>query len=136
MNLLIAAQVAFCFLVVFVSGMFVATFARLSHKQIGFSAERVLTLQTTSDARHSPLEWEALATRVQQVPGVESAAIAGWPLMNDTAWVDLVAFHGGRPDETMADFIPASSEWFGAMKIPIVTGAPFAPEPRAQARLW
>ena len=125
MNLLIATQVAFCFLVVFVSGMFVATFARLSHKSTGFSADRVLTLQTTSEIARSPDEWDALIARVQQAPGVERAAMVGWPLMNGTAWVDLVAFHGGRPSDTFGYFIPASSGWFGAMKIPIVEGRAF-----------
>jgi putative ABC transport system permease protein len=122
MNLLIAAQVAFCFLVVFVSGMFVATFERLSHKPTGFSAERVLALTTASEKRHSAEEWDSLVARVQQVPGVERAAVAGWPLMNDTAWDDLVAFNGGPPSDAIGYFIPASPEWMNAMKIPIVEG--------------
>jgi predicted permease len=122
MNLLIAAQVAFCFLVVFVSGMFVATFARLSHKPIGFSAARLLALDTTAEKPHSPEEWDALAAQLRQVPGVERVAIAGWPLMNGTAWDDLVALNGEPRSETEGYFIPASSEWLDTMKIPIVEG--------------
>jgi predicted permease len=127
MNLLIAAQVAFCFLVVFVSGMFVATFARLSHKPTGFSAERVLALDTTSDKRHHADEWDALVAQVQQVPGVERAAVAGWPLMNEMAWTDLIAFNGGPPNETVSYFIPASTQWLETMKIPIVEGRAVRP---------
>jgi predicted lysophospholipase L1 biosynthesis ABC-type transport system permease subunit len=48
MNALIAAQVAFCFLVLFVAGLFVATFERLSHQLNGFSAERVITFDTVA----------------------------------------------------------------------------------------
>jgi hypothetical protein len=44
MHVLIAVQVAFGFLVLFVAGLFVATFDRLSHRPMGFSAERILTL--------------------------------------------------------------------------------------------
>src|ERR1019366_7568930 len=43
---LIAAQVAFCFLILFVAGLFAATFERLSHRPIGFSADRLLLLHT------------------------------------------------------------------------------------------
>ncbi len=48
MHALIAAQVAFCFLVLFVAGLFVATFERLSHRPIGFSPERILLLDTVT----------------------------------------------------------------------------------------
>ena len=44
MHALIGAQVAFCFLVLFVAGLFAATFSRLSHRPTGFSAERILIL--------------------------------------------------------------------------------------------
>ena len=50
MHALIAVQVAFCFLVLFVAGLFAATFDRLSHQPIGFSAERLLTLDTVAAA--------------------------------------------------------------------------------------
>ena len=50
MNVLVAAQVAFCFLVHFVAGLFVATFDRLSHQPTGFNAERVLVLETSAKA--------------------------------------------------------------------------------------
>jgi predicted lysophospholipase L1 biosynthesis ABC-type transport system permease subunit len=42
MHGLIALQVAFCFLVLFLTGMFVVTAQRLSHKLTGFSAERIV----------------------------------------------------------------------------------------------
>src|SRR5439155_10750872 len=51
MHSLIAAQVAFCFLVLFVAGLFVATFDRLSKEPTGFSSERILTLDTLSEPR-------------------------------------------------------------------------------------
>ena len=48
MHALIAVQVAFCFLVHFVAGLFVATFDRLSNQPTGFSAERILNLETVT----------------------------------------------------------------------------------------
>jgi hypothetical protein len=44
MHALIASQVAFCFLILFVAGLFVVTFDRLSTRPMGFSADRLLVL--------------------------------------------------------------------------------------------
>jgi predicted permease len=49
MHGLIGLQVAFCFVVLFVAGMFVATFQRLANVPTGFSAERIVTLETVTD---------------------------------------------------------------------------------------
>jgi predicted permease len=48
MHALIAVQVAFCFLVLFVAGLFVTTFKRLSHQPTGFSADRLLVLDAVT----------------------------------------------------------------------------------------
>jgi predicted permease len=127
MNALIAVQVAFCFLVVFVSGMFVASFQRLTHKLIGFSAERVLTLDVTSDEKHPPETWEAVLAQVKRMPDVESASLAGWPLMFETAWNDSVGFNGGPASDTLSYFLRISPEWPGTMKVPIDAGRPLRP---------
>ena len=46
MHALIIVQVAFCFFVLFVAGLFVATLNRLTRQPTGFSAGRLLTLET------------------------------------------------------------------------------------------
>ena len=48
MHALIAVQVAFCFLVLLVAGLFQATFERLSHRPTGFQAEGLLALDTAT----------------------------------------------------------------------------------------
>lgn len=53
MHAMIAAQVAFCFLVLFVAGLFVATFERLSNRPTGFSSERLLLLDTVAHVSNS-----------------------------------------------------------------------------------
>jgi ABC-type antimicrobial peptide transport system permease subunit len=55
MHALIAVQVAFCFLVLLVTGLFVATFERLSNQPTGFSAERLLTLATVTERPQPPV---------------------------------------------------------------------------------
>ena len=96
MHALIAVQVAFCFLVLFVAGLFVATFDRLSHRPTGFSAERLLTLDTVSQRPQPPVFWDQVAEHLRTVPGVETVALAGWPLLSAN-WNSFVAINGAPP---------------------------------------
>src|SRR5207302_7269709 len=75
MHALIAAQVAFCFLVFFVAGLFVATFDRLSSQPTGFSAERLLILETVARPSQPPVFWDQMAEHLRGVPGVEKVAL-------------------------------------------------------------
>jgi predicted permease len=50
MYVLIAAQVAFCFVVHFAAGLFLSTFDHLAHQSTGFSADRIVILDITSHA--------------------------------------------------------------------------------------
>ena len=80
MNLLLAAQMAFCVLVQFIAGLFVVTFERLSNRPIGFSHEHVLILSSSSLGERPPEEWMQVAAHLRQTPGVEAVSLAGWPL--------------------------------------------------------
>ena len=94
MHGLIAAQVAFCFLVLFVAKMFVATFERLTSQPSGFSAERILNLETVTPVRSlRPIgtRWRNICT----VPGsVEKVALIGWPLMSGESAVGNISING------------------------------------------
>ncbi len=125
MHALIAVQVAFCFLVLFVAALFVATFNRLSSQPTGFSAERLLTLDTVTEHPQPAIFWEQVAEHLCSVPGVEKIALAGWPLLNWTGWNDAVSINGGPPSEVMAYFLTVSPGWIDAMKIPLVDGRDF-----------
>src|ERR1700722_9064143 len=58
MNWLIAAQMALCVLVLFVAGLFVTTFQRLSNRPLGFSHQRVLAMAIgTNGKKQSPEIW-------------------------------------------------------------------------------
>jgi predicted lysophospholipase L1 biosynthesis ABC-type transport system permease subunit len=57
MHALIAAQVSFCFLVLFVAGLFVTTFDRLANQPTGFSADRLLVFDTVAKRAQPPVFW-------------------------------------------------------------------------------
>ena len=125
MHGMIAAQAAFCFLVVFIAGLFTVTFDRLSHRPMGFSAGRLLLLETVVPHGQPPLVWEQVADRLRAAPGVEKVAIAGWPLLEGGAWNDAVILDGGKPSADMAYFLTISPGWLETMKMPLLSGRDF-----------
>src|SRR5580692_5041587 len=75
MHALIAVQVAFCFLVCFVAGLFVATFDKLSNQPTGFSSDRLLALETVAQRPQPPVLWNQVAQHLRALPGVEKVAM-------------------------------------------------------------
>jgi predicted permease len=128
MHGLICVQVAFCFLVLFVAGLFAATFDRLSGKPTGFSAERILTLDTVTQRATSPVFWDQVADHLRTVPGVETVALAGWPLLQISGWNGFVSINGAPPGPTLAYFLYVSPGWVDAMKIRLIDGRDFRPD--------
>jgi predicted permease len=128
MHALIALQVAFCLVVNFVAGLFISSFDRLSHRPTGFSAERILNLETTSFHPQLPSAWNQVIDRLRAAPGVESVALTIWPMMSGESNVDAVSVHGGEPFAMMCDILNVTPGWFDAMRIPLLDGRDFRPE--------
>jgi predicted permease len=131
MHALIAVQVAFCFLVLFVAGLFAATSDRLSRRPTGFSAERLLALDTVAENPAAPVFWEQVADRLRTAPGVEAVALAGWPLLGGGSWNGFVSINGAPPGPELAYFLNISPGWMDAMKIPFIAGRDFRPNDAA-----
>jgi putative ABC transport system permease protein len=122
---MVAVQVAFCFLVLFIAGLFVATFQRLSHQPTGFSAERLLVLETTSRPEQPQISWDQMADHLRGTPGVERVAQASSPLLKGESWNDAISLNGGPPSVDLAYFLNASPGWLDTMKIPLLDGRDF-----------
>jgi putative ABC transport system permease protein len=122
MRLLIAGQVGFCVLVLFISGLFVVTFERLSHQPTGFSSERLLTLETIAQPARPAAFWDDVAAHVRQVPGVETVALADWPLLSGDSSNSFLSLNGGPPTDVLAFFLGVSPGWRDTMRIPLITG--------------
>jgi putative ABC transport system permease protein len=127
MFILATMQAAFCILVVYVAGLFTATFERLSHRPTGFSTERILTLDIVTKTKASPEAWEQVRQRVSAIPGVERVALAGWPLLTQWSWNDGISVNGAAPGDALAYFLNVSSGWSETMKINFIDGADFRP---------
>jgi len=132
MNGLIAAQVAFCFLVHFLAGLFVATFQRLSTQPTGFAVERTLALWTgvkgAGDAAKRPQNaWLDIAERMRATPGVEKVSFASWPLMSGNGWSSEVRVPGRAQDTVSPYFLGISPGWLETMRIDLLAGRDFRP---------
>jgi predicted permease len=128
MHVLIALQVAFCLVVNFVAGLFVTSFDRLSHVPTGFSAERILNLETTSFHPQPPSAWNQVMDHLRTTPSVQAVALTLWPMMSGEANVSPISLQGGEPFAMMSDILNVSPGWFDLMRIPLLDGRDFRPE--------
>ena len=122
MYALIAAQVAFCCLVLFVAGLFVATFQHLSNQPTGFSTDRLLVLDTVSHDPVSPVVWLQLADQLRSIPGVERVSVSNRTLLDHWSNNNSISLDGAALSPTLGYFLNVSPGWLETMKIPLVDG--------------
>jgi predicted permease len=127
MHALVAAQTAFCFLVLFLAGLFVTTFERLSKRPTGFSAERVLALETVAASPQPPAFWDQVSEHLRTVPGVETVGLANSVLLADWSWNNLISVNGAPPNGIPAYLLQVSPGWTEALRIPFIDGRDFRP---------
>jgi predicted permease len=126
MHVPIAAQVVFCFLVLFIGGLLVATFDRLSNQPTGFSAERLIVLDTVSQGAPAAA-WEGVAAHLRTVAGVERVALAEWALMDGWGYRYMGVSANGAPPapDVSTSFLSVSPGWLDTMRIPLLAGRDF-----------
>jgi predicted permease len=125
MHSLIALQVCFCFVVLFLAGLFVTTSGRLSHQSTGFSSERLLTLETVAARPQRQVLWDQVADHLRATPGVEKVAISAWPLLSGNGSNGFIMLQGVPAGDTLAYFLAVSPGWLDTMRIPFVDGRDF-----------
>ena len=68
-----------------------------------------------------------MVERLRSLPGVETVALAGWPLLSDVGWNGVISVGGAHPAADLAYFLNVSPGWADAMKIPFIDGRDFRP---------
>ena len=127
MHGLIAMQVAFCSVVLFVAGLLVKSFDRLVNQPTGFSSGRLLALDTEAQPRQAPVVWNQVAEHLRTLPGIERVALAGWPLLSGVGSNGFVSVNGAPAGDRLAYFLNVSPGWLETMKIPLIDGRDFRP---------
>jgi predicted permease len=128
MNSLVAAQMALCVLVLFVAGLFVTTFQRLSNHPLGFSHQGVLAVNVETGGKKQSLDvWMQVARSLRQTPGVESAAVSGWAFLSGNNWTSSVRVPNRAAEPRSPYFLDVSPGFFETMRIGLIDGREFRP---------
>lgn len=121
---LVATQVAFCFVIYFAAGLFVTTFERLAHQPTGYSSENLVILTASAHEPEPPQVWDEASAHLRNIGGVESVAMAGWPLLDGNGWNGFI-WVNGQPTEVLAYFLAVSPGFVDTMRIPFIQGRDF-----------
>jgi len=122
MHGLIAVQIAFCFIVLFIAGLFATSLARKTGLPLGFATEHVLVMETTAKQPIQMGRWDALLEAVRGTPGVQNAAMADRTLMGWSSQSTAVTVDGVTRKEVNAFLLKLSPGWIETMGIPLLAG--------------
>jgi len=127
---LVAAQVAFSLVVLFLGGLLLLSFAKLTKTDLGFTKSGVVLLRIESElkdpeqARDIGLQ---LIDRVRRLPGVHGAGLSGWALFSGSGWSRNIRLPGRGPEASDPYFLGVSPGWFETMRIRLLDGRTLEP---------
>ena len=126
---LLASQVGFSFVVLFLGGLLLVSFQKLTTVDLGFSKEHValFDIRMKHPARNDQgyLVALQLRDRVRRIPTVQAVGMSLEGLIGgDYAWVMRpgIRFPGHQLESVKPRYLPVSSGFFEAMQIRLVDG--------------
>jgi predicted permease len=133
---LVAAQIAFSFVVLFVGGLCLASFAKLLRTDLGFDASNVILANVTTastgrdedqdeDQGQTLASWISLLERLEHTPGIDSASLSRWGLFTGSGRNKSVRMPGRPVDAYTPWYLPVSPGFLRTMRIPLVAGRDF-----------
>ena len=124
---LVAAQIAFSFVVLFVGGLCLTSFVKLLRTDLGFDASNVVLVNVTASSTGRNQEpalvsWISLLERLEHTPGIESASLSRWGLFTGSGRNKSVRIPGRPVDAYTPWYMPVSPGFLRTMRIPLVAG--------------
>jgi predicted permease len=130
---LVAAQVGFSLMILFVAGLLLRSYDRLLAVDLGFAPERLAVLTVETRDRLEPVQarevGRLLLQSVRSVPGVESASMSGWALFRGWSWGNNFELPGGGRAQTLR--LAVSPQFFSTMGTRLLDGREFEPHDSA-----
>jgi predicted permease len=124
---LVSTQIAFSLGLVFVAGLLMQSFHRLTKVDVGFSAEHVTLVEVAARDRLSPEQARSIAMQlletVRREPGVESASLSNWALFRGWSSNGNFSLPGGARAQTR--IFQVSPGFFETMRIRRLEGREF-----------
>jgi predicted permease len=126
---LLASQAGFSFVVLFLGGLLLVSFQKLTHVDLGFSKDRValFDIRMKHPARNSQahLASSQLLDSVRRIPTVQAAGMSLQGLIGGNyAWVMRpgIRFSGHQVESVKPRYLPVSAGFFETMQITLVDG--------------
>jgi len=124
----VAIQIAFGLMVLFVGGLLVQSFARLSNVNPGFVSSNllVLSLETVErvDAERQRAALLEVLPQLRTVAGVQVVSATEFGALG-RPWTHVMAIPGTANARLESSVMPIAPRYFEAMQVPIVAGRPF-----------
>jgi len=133
----LAAQVAFSFVVLFVAGLLLTSFYKLTSVDLGFSQKNLLLFDMAppgAAGEKARVVQVAVLDRLRHFPGVQGAATSWFALMGGAMTPTVrppIRFAGGGVERTRPQFLTVSPGFFATMQIPLVSGRDFGDQDSA-----
>jgi predicted permease len=127
---LVVGQVMLSLVLLAVAGLFVRTLHNLRNQDLGFNRTNLLLVNTNPKfAGYKPEQLNALyqriLTRMQQLPGVRSAALSGWLPIARGNWGSPITIIGRpiTPNEELDTYLQrVTAGYFETLGIPLLRG--------------
>ncbi|MFI5227472.1 MAG: ABC transporter permease [Gemmatimonadales bacterium] len=140
---LVVAEMALAVVATSGAGMLLRSLWNLQSATLGFEPQGVLTARvsvsrTGYDDARSAVFFHELLDRVRAIPGVRAAGAAGWLPVVDAGGLWGYRPEGGSyPDGRWPSAVPqqATTGYFAAMRIPLISGRDFDDRDRAGSQL-
>ena len=124
----VVMQVAFSLIVLFVGGLLVRSFVKLSSVDPGFEMSNVLLLSWEAVQRLEPKQQQAallqVLDRLRDLPGVAAVSAAEFNVLG-RPWRQDIRVPGTARETIEATMAPVTPGYFETMKIPILAGRAF-----------
>jgi predicted permease len=124
---LVAAQTAFSFVVLFVAGLCLSSFAQLVKTDVGFDRNNVVIVEMEAKelrdgGAKALVVWEQLLARLREHPAIQSAGLSGWGLFEGRGRNKSIRVPGREVDGYDPWYLPVSPGFFDTMGIRLVDG--------------
>ncbi|MFY9725853.1 MAG: ADOP family duplicated permease [Bryobacteraceae bacterium] len=132
---MLAAQIGFSFMVLFVAGLLLLSFRQLTHVDLGFDPHGVALIDvriTNPDmfATHTPAGRIAalqLLDRIRELRGVRSAAMCEFGFFTGSWMTEDVRVRGRAPGDDGVNVVPVSPGFLETMGVRLLEGRSFTP---------
>jgi predicted permease len=127
---LVAAQVGFSFVVLFVAGLLLLSFYKLAGLDPGFAKDGlvVVDVQTTGLRRGEQTPhrvWAEVVEAARRLPGVSAASLSGFGLFSGSGWTNNIRVPGRDVEAFEPYYLGVSPGFFETMGLRLVEGRDF-----------